>query len=243
MNNTIYRSGHLQNSITIDPNSLERTEVIYGPSSVGYGSDALGGVVHLYTKTPRINNSKFFNYYKSVSYNLNNKTKINNYSLELSKEDGLVIQAIPKSYFGDVVIGGNRRHGYENWGLVDYFSRNRGNNYFKIQLKNPNPNIQRNTSYKQKDFVQKFNIITGENSNLILNFQYSKSSNISRFDKMNEINENGELKYAQWYYGPQKRLLSSLKLNLGKKKYTIMHHLFYHFKISKSLEIVGASIL
>ncbi len=35
---------------------------------------------------------------------------------------------------------------------------------------------------------------------------------------MNEINENGELKYAQWYYGPQKRLLSLLKLNLGKKK-------------------------
>ena len=42
-------SGHLQNSITVNPNSLERTEVIYGPSSVGYGSDALGGVVHYYT--------------------------------------------------------------------------------------------------------------------------------------------------------------------------------------------------
>ena len=43
MNNAIYRSGHLQNAITIDPNTLERTEVIFGPSSVGYGSDALGG--------------------------------------------------------------------------------------------------------------------------------------------------------------------------------------------------------
>ena len=49
MNNAIYRSGHLQNSITVNPNSLERTEIIYGPSSVGYGSDALGGVVHFYT--------------------------------------------------------------------------------------------------------------------------------------------------------------------------------------------------
>ena len=58
MNNAIYRSGHLQNSITINPNSLERTEIIYGPSSVGYGSDALGGVVHYYTKTPKINNEK-----------------------------------------------------------------------------------------------------------------------------------------------------------------------------------------
>ncbi len=58
MNNAIYRSGHLQNSITINPNSLERTEIIYGPSSVGYGSDALGGGVHYYTKTPKINNEK-----------------------------------------------------------------------------------------------------------------------------------------------------------------------------------------
>ena len=46
MNNAIYRSGHVHNAISIDANSLERTEVIFGPSSVGYGSDALGGVIH-----------------------------------------------------------------------------------------------------------------------------------------------------------------------------------------------------
>ena len=46
MNNAIYRKGHLQNSISISPNLLERIEVIFGPSSVIYGSDALGGVIH-----------------------------------------------------------------------------------------------------------------------------------------------------------------------------------------------------
>ena len=60
MNNAIYRSGHLQNAITIDPYTLERTEIIFGPSSVGYGSDALGGVVHFYTKKPKINNEKIW---------------------------------------------------------------------------------------------------------------------------------------------------------------------------------------
>lgn len=45
MNNLIYRAGHLQNIITVDPSILERVEVLYGPSSVSYGSDALGGVV------------------------------------------------------------------------------------------------------------------------------------------------------------------------------------------------------
>ncbi len=51
MNNAIYRKGHLQSSITVSPNILERTEVIFGPSSVIYGSDALGGIIHYYTRT------------------------------------------------------------------------------------------------------------------------------------------------------------------------------------------------
>ena len=51
-----------------------------------------------------------------------------------------------------------------------------------------------------------------------MNFQYSNSSNISRFDKLSEITSDGNLKYAQWYYGPQKRLLSSIKLNLAGGK-------------------------
>ena len=61
MNNAIYRMGHLQNSITISPNVIDRTEVIFGPSSVIYGSDALGGVIHYYTKTPKISDKKQIN--------------------------------------------------------------------------------------------------------------------------------------------------------------------------------------
>ena len=41
LNNAIYRSGHLQNVISMDPNSLESVEVMYGPSSLVYGSDGL----------------------------------------------------------------------------------------------------------------------------------------------------------------------------------------------------------
>ena len=53
MNNIIYRGGHLQNIITVDPNILDRAEVLFGPASSVYGSDALGGVIHLITKTPQ----------------------------------------------------------------------------------------------------------------------------------------------------------------------------------------------
>src|SRR5687767_2135635 len=54
MNNAIYRAGHLQNVITIDQNMLERVEVLYGPASTLYGSDALGGVVHFRSKQPKL---------------------------------------------------------------------------------------------------------------------------------------------------------------------------------------------
>ena len=62
MNNGIFRSGHLQNAITVDPNSLERVEIIYGSSSVGYGSMHLEGVVHYYTKTPKSTMPKIYKF-------------------------------------------------------------------------------------------------------------------------------------------------------------------------------------
>jgi hemoglobin/transferrin/lactoferrin receptor protein len=60
MNNAIYRAGHLQNAITVDQNMLERVEVMYGPASTLYGSDALGGVIHFRTKSPKLSGDKDF---------------------------------------------------------------------------------------------------------------------------------------------------------------------------------------
>ena len=52
MNNAIYRAGHLQNITTVDNMVLDRIEILYGPSSTLFGSDALGGVISLTTKNP-----------------------------------------------------------------------------------------------------------------------------------------------------------------------------------------------
>ena len=41
----VFRSGNIQNVISIDPFSVEQTEVLFGPGSVIYGSDAIGGVM------------------------------------------------------------------------------------------------------------------------------------------------------------------------------------------------------
>ncbi|MSR74949.1 MAG: TonB-dependent receptor [Planctomycetes bacterium] len=46
LNNSVYRSGPNEYSATIDAHSLERLEVVMGPASVLYGSDAVGGALN-----------------------------------------------------------------------------------------------------------------------------------------------------------------------------------------------------
>jgi hemoglobin/transferrin/lactoferrin receptor protein len=58
MNNAIFRSGNLQNVISLDANSIESTEIIFGPGSVTYGSDALGGVMDFHTKRVKLSTSE-----------------------------------------------------------------------------------------------------------------------------------------------------------------------------------------
>ena len=57
MNNAIYRGGHIQNVITLDNTIMDRVEIVFGAGSVVYGSDALGGVMHFYTKNPMLADS------------------------------------------------------------------------------------------------------------------------------------------------------------------------------------------
>ena len=215
MNNAIYRSGHLQNSITVNPNSLERTEVIYGPSSVGYGSDALGGVVHFYTKTPKINNSKKWLTSGISSYNSRLNNFVQNIDVEHSTSKWASYTNLSFSKFGDIIMGNNRKHGFDSWGLDNHYLDSKLLN--DSEINNDNPNTQLNTAYNQYDFMQKFNFLLSGSSNMIINFQHSKSSSINRFDKLSET-KNGDYKYSEWYYGPQRRTMISALFNFSKTK-------------------------
>jgi hemoglobin/transferrin/lactoferrin receptor protein len=53
LNNATYRYGPNQYFNTIDPYSISAIEVVRGSGSVQYGSDALGGVIQVFSKDPR----------------------------------------------------------------------------------------------------------------------------------------------------------------------------------------------
>mgnify|MGYP000091131125 CR=1 FL=1 len=217
MNNAIYRKGHLQNAITVAPNMLDKTEVIFGPSSVVYGSDALGGVIHYYTKTPKLSNenevkSQFFSRFSTV-----NQEKTTTVSAELRFKNWASFTSITHSDFGDLQSGTNRRHGFKDWGKVFYFSENNNGNYNENPTSNSNPSLLRNSGYHQTDLLQKFFIPLSNKTDLKVNLQYSSSSNIPRFDRLTELSD-GSLKFAEWDYGPQKRLLLSTQLIINPEK-------------------------
>ena len=206
MNNAIYRSGHLQNSITIDPNNIERAEVIFGSSSVGYGSDALGGVIHYYTKNPILKDSEKIKSSFTSNYNSANQGLSNNFITNYSSENWGGITSISISKFGDIKMGENREHGYNSWGLTPLYSKNSRYSYYSEPSSNSNENIQRNTEYSQVDLFQKFLIKLGDTNLLNINIQFSESSDIDRYDQLS-ITKGNSLKFSEWYYGPQKRLL------------------------------------
>jgi hemoglobin/transferrin/lactoferrin receptor protein len=217
MNNAIYRKGHLQSSITVTPNMLDKTEVVFGPSSVVYGSDALGGVIHYYTKTPKLSQenevkSQLFSRFSTV-----NQEVTTNVSAEVRRKNWASLTSISYSDFGDLKAGTNRSHGFNDWGRVHFFSENLNGNYSENPTENTNSNIQRNTGYKQTDLLQKFFVPLSKDTDLKVNLQYSTSSDIPRFDRLAEL-KDGELKFAEWFYGPQKRFLASTQFILNPSK-------------------------
>lgn len=217
MNNAIYRKGHLQSSISVAPNMLDKTEVVFGPSSVLYGSDALGGVIHYYTKTPKLSaeeevKSQFFSRFSSVNQEITSHV-----SAELRFSNWASLTSISFSDFGDLQSGSRRSHGFKDWGKVFYYSENRYGNYTENPTVNPRPEVLKNTGYHQTDFLQKFFIPLSKNTDLKINLQYSTSSNIPRFDRLIEF-KNNSLKFAEWNYGPQNRFLLSSQFLIHPNK-------------------------
>jgi hemoglobin/transferrin/lactoferrin receptor protein len=217
MNNAIYRGGHLQDVMTIDPNMLERTEVVFGPSSTIYGSDALGGVMHFYTKNAQFSTDEkmLVKANAMVRYASAAQEKTSHLDFNLGWKKIASMTNITFSDFGDVRSGSNKLTGYTNvWDRNYYQDRI---NERDTMIKNSDNNVQKGSGYSQVDIMQRFNIKTGQYMVHNLNFQYGASSFLPRYDRLNGDYNNGKFKFAENGYNPQKRILAAYTLNYDGK--------------------------
>ena len=211
MNNAIYRGGHLQNIITLDPSALERTEIVFGAGSVVYGSDALGGVMHFHTRKP-VFDKKSANLL--LRHSTANKEATSNVGWNIGGKNIAWVGNISRGVFDDLRMGNNRNDDYGNWGRrFVYANRIDGKD---IEVLNGNTNLQKYSGYSQIDILQKLSIKLTDSITNTLNVQYSTSSNIPRYDRLSELNSSGKLIFADWYYGPQTRFLASYQLSFDK---------------------------
>jgi hemoglobin/transferrin/lactoferrin receptor protein len=213
MNNLIYRAGHLQNIITVDKNMLENIDVLFGPSSTIYGSDAMGGAIFLQTKNARLldenGNIKFSGNVLSF-YSTVNEGKSGHFDFNFAGKRWASLNSFSYNEFGDLRMGKNKNGNNDFFGERPFYVET--NNGIDTQVTNPNKYIQKYSGYTQYDFMQKVVFKQNENTKHQLNIQYSTSSDIPRYDRLTDINASGKLRSSVWNYGPQDRLLSAYKL-------------------------------
>lgn len=217
LNNAIYRTGHLQNVLRVDQNILERAEVVFGPGSVVYGSDALGGVVHLFTKDPKLAEPGKKNTLSGgafARYGSAMQEATGHADISIGTKNFGSLTSVTFSRFGDLMQGNIRRPELGNtWDRSFYVKRINGQDSI---VPNSNTNLQKGSGYVQYDLLQKFLIAGKGNLKHVLNFQYSASSKVNRYDRLTELGAAGKPNFAQWYYGPEKRGLASYSLQFGQ---------------------------
>lgn len=206
MNNAIFRGGNIQNVISVDPFSIKKTEVIFGPGSVIYGSDAIGGVLNFYTQSPTLSNTDSLDVSgKSVvRYSSANSEKTGHARIAVGSKKWGSLTSISYSDFGDLTMGKN--------GPDDYlrpFYVTTTNNQDNV-VTNTNPREQVPTGFNQVGVLQKIKYVPNSRWDFQLGLHYNSTSNYARYDRLIRT-RNGEPRSAEWYYGPQRWFMVNLQ--------------------------------
>lgn len=214
MNNAIYRSGNLQNVIALDANSVDQMEVVFGPGSVLYGSDAIGGVVNVITISPALTDTRSFEVSGKalLRYSSAANEKTGHVDFSISNDKFGFLTSVTYADYNDLRMG---NVGHPDYTRPQYTQRI---NNEDVMVANPNPNIQRFSGFSQVNFMQKILFQPSKHWQIDLDFQYAALSDVPRYDRLIEY-DGDTLKYADWYYGPQKWLMGGIGLRyFGKHK-------------------------
>jgi hemoglobin/transferrin/lactoferrin receptor protein len=216
LNNAIFRAGHLQNVIRIDENDLAETEIIYGPGSVIYGSDALGGTMNFFTKLPSLSPTKK-TLYKANAYgrfSSVNEEKTGHVDFNIGTKNIGFYGSFSFSDFGDLRQGKNTEPYLPNmWDKPFIVERINGRD---TALTN-DEYLQTPSAYYQYSALAKVLFKQNKNISHIISFRYTNTNDVPRYDRLTEVS-GGNPRFAEWYYGPEKWMQGSYQLRMNGMK-------------------------
>lgn len=207
MNNAIFRGGNLQNVISIDPFSIQNTEVTLGAGSVIYGSDAMGGVMSFYIQKPElsINDSLFFKANAIVRYATASNEKTSHIDFNFGYEKWAFLTHVSYNDFDDLRMGS---HGPTDYLRPEFVvATNAGDEV----VQNNNPLTQKTTGYQQLNVLQKVHFKPENTLSFDFGLFYTTTSDFSRYDRLIRYKGN-RLRSAEWNYGPQNWFMSNLQI-------------------------------
>ena len=216
LNNLIYRTGNLQNLIQVDATSLAGAEVLFGPGSVQYGSDALGGVMVFRTKDPVFNTSEQGLQVRGeglLRYGTAATERTASAEVDLSWSRVASYTSITATRFGDLRSGGTFPTSQPTFGRRDWYADRIGGR--DTMLATDDPLVQRSSGYDQLNLLQKVRWQMADDWTVGLTALFTTSSNIPRYDRLFELRTTNGVanpRFAEWYYGPQFLSLNAITL-------------------------------
>lgn len=214
LNNAIFRGGNVQNVISLDANAIQESEVIFGPGSVIYGSDAIGGVMDFHTLTPTFSTSgkTTFNAQALARYASANQENTGHVHFNIGLKNFAFTSSVTKSIYDDLTMGSR---GPIEYTRPDYQGRENNAN---TTLINPDINKQIGSGYEQLNAMQKVRFRLKDVLDLTYSFHFSETSDVPRYDRLILKNAQGVFANAEWYYGPQRWRMHSLQAKIKANK-------------------------
>lgn len=208
MNTAIFRSGNLQNVISLDPLAMESAEVLFGPGSVIYGSDAIGGVMSFQTLTPQftLDEDVLVSGKGTARYSSANTERTAHADVNVGWKNWAMVTSITASEFGHLRQG--------QFGPSDYlrpYHVQQINGVDQVVTQD-DPLLQIPTAYSQYNLMQKVRFAPSKRWNLEYGFHLSETSSYGRYDRHNR-ERAGLPRYAEWNYGPQRWMMNNVSVS------------------------------
>ncbi|MCC6601025.1 MAG: TonB-dependent receptor [Crocinitomicaceae bacterium] len=206
MNTAIFRSGNIQNVISLDPLAIENTELLFGPGSLIYGSDAIGGTMNFQTLSPQIayTGNTIITGKAITRYSTANSEKTIHFDINAGWRKWALMTSISHNDFGDLRMGSK---GPDEYLRTFYVQRIDSTDMI---ISNSDPLIQRYSGYSQINAMQKIRFSPSSKWDIVYALHYSTTSDYPRYDRQLRLRSNGLPRSAEWYYGPQEWMMSNL---------------------------------